>query len=155
MNYWIMKSEPDVFSIDDLMARKNQTEPWNGVRNYQARNFMKTMELGDEVLFYHSSCEIPGIVGVMKVTKSAYSDQTALDPKSDFFDKRHTIDKPIWFQVDVKFVKKFKKIFALSELKDVKGLEDLLILRKGNRLSVTPLHKKEFDIILKLGCNDH
>jgi predicted RNA-binding protein with PUA-like domain len=148
--YWIFKSEPDVFSIDDL--KRVSKEPWNGVRNYQARNFMRDeMNPGDAILFYHSSCPAPGVAGVACVASASYPDSTSLDKKSEYFDPKSSKDNPRWFLVDVSFEKKFKQIVALSEIKEHPELADLLILRKGNRLSITPINKKEFDFICSLG----
>lgn len=150
MNYWIMKSEPDVFSIFDLKNRKNQTEPWNGVRNYQARNFMKEMKIHDQAFFYHSSCDVPGIAGLVEISKEAYPDHTSWDKKSTYHDPRSSSEKPLWFMVDVTFKKEFKPILSLEELRKFKELSDLMILRKGNRLSITPISEKEFQFIKKV-----
>ena len=111
MNYWLMKSEPDEFSIDDLKACPNQTEAWHGIRNYQARNFMRDeMQIGDQVFFYHSSCKVPGIVGIAEVVKNAYPDSTAFDPESKYFDPKSDPTKPRWLRVDIRFVEKFNDI---------------------------------------------
>ncbi len=147
MQYWIMKSEPDVFSIDDLMKKKHQKEPWNGVRNYQARNFIKSMKPGDLAYFYHSSCAEPGIAGIVEICSSPLPDKTALDSKSEYFDPKSTPENPRWYLVEVQFLKKCKQVITLEKLKKLKGLEDLLILRKGNRLSITPISKEEFNLI--------
>lgn len=147
--YWLFKSEPDEFSIDDLKEVK--VESWNGVRNYQARNFMRDeIKKGDIVLFYHSSCKIPGIAGEAVIEKEAYPDPSAFDEESDYFDEKSSLDNPRWLMVDVKFKKKYKEIITLEELKKHKELADLLILRKGNRLSITPLTQKEFEFIQTL-----
>lgn len=141
-----MKSEPDVFSIDDLKTKKQSG--WDGVRNYQARNFMRDeMKLGDYVLFYHSSCEIPGVAGVAKVCKESHPDPTQFDAKSDYYDEKATKDNPRWFMVAVEFVEKSKNYLPLSELKNMKGLEKLPLLQKGSRLSINPVSKEEFEII--------
>lgn len=146
MKYWLMKSEPDVFSIDDLKTKKQSG--WDGVRNYQARNFMRDeMKLGDYVLFYHSSCEIPGVAGVAKVCKESHPDPTQFDAKSDYYDEKATKDNPRWFMVAVEFVEKSKNYLPLSELKNMKGLEKLPLLQKGSRLSINPVSKEEFEII--------
>lgn len=146
MKYWLMKSEPDVFSIDDLKTKKQSG--WDGVRNYQARNFMRDeMKLGDYVLFYHSSCEIPGVAGVAKVCKESHPDPTQFDAKSDYYDEKATKDNPRWFMVAVEFVEKSKSYLPLSELKNMKGLEKLPLLQKGSRLSINPVSKEEFEII--------
>lgn len=150
MNYWLFKTEPDVFSIDDL--KKKNTEHWDGVRNYQARNFMRDeAKKGDLVLIYHSNTNPPGIAGVAKVVKEAYPDHTAFDKKSKYFDPKSKEDNPRWVMIDVKFVKKFKNYIPLDELKNHSALKDLLILRKGNRLSITPVKENEYKFIEKLG----
>jgi len=146
-----MKSEPEEFSIDDLKTRPNKTEHWDGVRNYQARNFMRDdMKKGDQVFFYHSNCDVPGIVGIAKVAREGYPDHTAFDPKDKHYDPKSDPDNPRWIMVDVKFVKKFKKTVALADLKQCKALKDMRLLQKGNRLSVMPVNKNEWDYILKL-----
>jgi|TARA_R100001132_G_C3226689_1_gene63031 predicted RNA-binding protein with PUA-like domain len=150
MTCWLMKSEPDAFSIDDLAARPGKREHWDGVRNYQARNFMREMKKGDKVLFYHSSCPEPGVVGVAKVVKEAYPDFTAFDPESKYFDPKSSPDKPRWFMVDIQFQKKLKRTIALAELKQNPLLEGMQLLRKGNRLSVMPVAESEFDAILAM-----
>ena len=141
-----MKSEPDVFSIDDL--KKKKTEPWDGVRNYQARNFMKDMKKKDLVFFYHSNCTPPGIAGVMEVCKEAYPDFTSFDKKSKYYDPKSSEENPRWFMVDIKYKKKFKEIISLDTLKEMKALKDMALVRKGNRLSIMPVSKKEWDAIL-------
>jgi predicted RNA-binding protein with PUA-like domain len=151
MNYWLMKSEPDVFSIDDLKTRPKQTEPWDGVRNYQARNMMRDeMKVGDLVFFYHSNCDEPGIVGIAKVVKEGYADFTSWDPKSKYFDPKSNAENPRWFMVDVKFERKFRHTISLNSLKQFSQLEDMPLLRRGNRLSVTPVSKTHWDFILTL-----
>lgn len=142
-----MKSEPDVFSIDDL--KKKKIEPWNGVRNYQARNFMRDMLLGDQILFYHSNAAEIGVVGLMEVCKRAYPDPTQFDPASEYFDEKSTMENPRWSLVDVKFIEKFPRVLSLESLKSTPELEGLLLLRKGNRLSVIPVEAKHFKLILK------
>ena len=149
MNYWLMKNEPEAYSIDNLKSDK--TTHWEGVRNYQARNMMRDdMQKGDLAFFYHSNCKPPGIAGVMEVVKISYPDFTQFDPESKYYDPTATQEKPRWFMVDVKFKKKFKQLIDLSELKQYPELKDMLILRKGNRLSITPLNKKQWDFILDL-----
>lgn len=143
-----MKSEPETFSIDDL--KKERIDHWDGVRNYQARNFMKTMTKKDLVFFYHSNCTPPGIVGVMEINKEAYPDFTSFDKRSKYYDPKSTKEKPRWFMVDVKFKEKFKEIIPLDKLKSLNSLKDLALVRKGNRLSIMPINKKEWNIILKL-----
>lgn len=146
-----MKSEPSEFSIDDLKNRPKKTEPWDGVRNYQARNMMRDeMKKGDLVFFYHSNCDIPGIVGIMTVSKEGYPDHTAFDPNDKHFDPKSDPDNPRWFYVDVKYKRKFKRTISLSELRDHKKLKDMRLLQKGNRLSIMPVSKKEWDFILSL-----
>ena len=151
MNYWLMKSEPDVFSFSDLKKRPRQTEPWNGVRNYQARNFMQSMEIGELGVFYHSNCPEPGIAGVMKISRTAYPDATSWDPQSDYFDPKSTPDHPRWFMVDVTYQARFPRFVSLAKMKSMPELEELLTLRRGNRLSVMPVEKKHFDIICREG----
>lgn len=151
MKYWLMKSEPECFSIDDLKNRPKQTEHWDGVRNYQARNMLRDdMEVGDLVFFYHSNAQPPGIVGVMKIVKSGYPDFTAFDPNHEHHDPKSNPEKPMWYMVDVQFVEKFPKMITLEELKHHTALEEMILLRKGNRLSVMPVAKKEWDYIIKL-----
>lgn len=151
MKYWLMKSEPDVFSIDDLKAMPRKTEHWDGVRNYQARNMMRDeMKKGDLVFFYHSNCQVPGIVGIMEVVHEGYPDHTALDPESKYFDPKSDPDNPRWYMVDVKYKRKLKRAIPLEELKGLRSLEGMLLLRKGNRLSVLPVEKNHWDAILRL-----
>jgi predicted RNA-binding protein with PUA-like domain len=149
MNHWLMKSEPDTFSIDDLKRKKR--EAWDGVRNYQARNFMRDdMRVGDAVFFYHSNCAEPGIAGIAEVASDAYPDPSQFDPKSKYFDAGSSRDNPRWMLVDVKFVKKLKRVITLDELKNHKALTDMRLLRKGNRLSVMPVEAAEWKYILGL-----
>ncbi len=151
MNYWLMKSEPSEFSIDDLKNRPKKTEPWDGVRNYQARNMMRDdMKKGDQVFFYHSNCDEPGIVGIMTVSREGYPDHTAFDPNDKHYDPKSDPDNPRWFYVDVKYKRKFKRTITLTELREHKVLENMRLLQKGNRLSIMPVSKKEWDYILKL-----
>lgn len=143
--YWLMKSEPDCFSIDDLKNAPNQTSPWDGVRNYQARNFMRdAMRPGDGILFYHSNCTPPGIVGRAEVTSEAYPDYTAFDPTSEHPDPASTPDKPRWFMVDIQFREKFGQIISLDALRQYPELENMAVVRKGNRLSVSPVSDAEW-----------
>jgi len=145
-----MKSEPDVFSFEDLKKRPQQKEAWDGVRNYQARNFMRDeMKVGDIVLFYHSSCPVPGIAGLAKVASKAYPDPTQFDPKSDYYDEKATKDKPRWFLVDVTYFKDISFI-SLEELKKHKELQDMRLLQKGNRLSILPVSPEEYKFIVSL-----
>jgi predicted RNA-binding protein with PUA-like domain len=148
MNHWLMKSEPDEFSIDDLAKRK--IEPWSGVRNYQARNYLRQMQAGDGVLFYHSSCAEPGVAGIASVATAAYPDPTQFDPKSDYFDAKATRAAPRWSLVDVKFKRKLKRVVALAELKDRRELQGFALIRPGNRLSVLPVTAAQWDFILGL-----
>ena len=151
MNYWLMKSEPDVFGIDDLKAAPKRTEHWDGVRNYQARNMMRDeMKRGDLVFFYHSNCKTPGIVGIAKVVKEGYPDFTAFDSKSKYFDPKSTTDNPRWFMVDVKFVRKLKRTIALEELKGDRHLAGFPLIRRGNRLSIMPVTERQWHYILSL-----
>jgi len=151
MNYWLMKSEPDAFSIDDLKSMPGRTEHWDGVRNYQARNMMRDdMKKGDKVFFYHSNCEVPGIVGIAEVVREAYPDHTAFDPESKYFDPKSDPENPRWFMVDVKFKRKLKRTISLQELKDLPQLEGMPLVRRGNRLSVLPVAAEHWDIILGL-----
>lgn len=150
MHYWLMKSEPDVFGIDDLAARPGQTEHWDGVRNYQARNFMREMKTGERVFFYHSNAQPPGIVGIAEVAREAYPDFTAWDPESKYFDPKSTPDNPRWFMVDVRFVRKFEHIVTLDELRANPKLTDMPLVRRGNRLSVMPVTTEQWEHILKM-----
>ncbi len=143
-----MKSEPDDFSIDDLARKK--TEPWSGVRNYQARNYLRQMRVGDSVLFYHSSCAEPGVVGIATVATAAYPDPTQFDSHSDYFDAKSTPAAPRWFLVELKFKRKLKRVIALAELKLQRELHELALLRPGNRLSVLPVGETQWNFILGL-----
>lgn len=150
MAYWLMKSEPDVFSIDDL--EKQRRSGWDGVRNYQARNYMRDgMKVGDLILFYHSNAEPSGIAGIARVSKEAHPDPTQFQPKSEYFDPKATKEKPIWLQVEVEFVKKFAAVIPLETLKKQKSLEKMPLVQKGTRLSVMPVTEKEWNTILQLG----
>ncbi len=149
MRYWLMKSEPDDFSIDDL-ARVG-TEPWSGVRNYQARNFIRSMKIGDGVLFYHSSCEIPGVAGIGKVASDPYPDPTQFERKSDYFDPKSTREEPRWSLVDVGFVRKLRRVITLDELRaEADRLDDFALIRRGNRLSVLPVTAAQWKLVLSL-----
>ena len=150
MASWLMKSEPDGFSIDDLKARKR--EPWDGVRNFQARNYMwKQMAVGDRVFFYHSNCKVPGIVGLARVASASYPDPSQFDSSSKYFDADSSPGDPRWWLVDVAFVKKFRRVISLDELREHGDeLEGMLLLRKGNRLSVMPVSDDHGDVILAL-----
>lgn len=150
MNYWLMKSEPDVFSLDDLRLRPEQTESWDGVRNYQARNFIRMMMLGDKVFFYHSNTRQPGIVGIAVVVRQAYPDYTQFDPKSRYFDPKSTLDNPRWDMVDIRFEYAFSHPVTLATLKCQPEAKDMLLTRKGNRLSVMPVSSKHWQLICHL-----
>jgi predicted RNA-binding protein with PUA-like domain len=144
MKYWLMKSEPDECSIDDVLAAPKRITPWSGVRNYQARNFMlKEMRVGDGVLFYHSSCPEPGIAGIAEVACAAYPDKSQFDPKSDYYDPGSKPESPRWFNVDVRALKK-TRLISLAELKGEKRLQNMRTLRPGNRLSITPVTEAEW-----------
>jgi predicted RNA-binding protein with PUA-like domain len=148
--YWLMKSEPTVFSLNDLMKSPDKTTCWEGVRNYQARNFMRDeMKIGDLILFYHSG-KNPSAVGIARVVKEGYPDDTAWDDQSDYFDPKSTPENPIWYRVDIQFEKKFSRSLSLKELRKINGLEDMMLLKKGMRLSVQPVTKEEFEIIVSL-----
>ena len=147
MNYWLMKSEPDVFSIDDL--KRVRVEPWDGIRNYQARNFMRDgMRIGDQAFFYHSNCAEPGIVGIMKVASKPYPDHTQFEPDSRYHDPKSDPDNPRWILVDVRFVRKLKRTVTLAEMRQEPELEGMRLLMRGNRLSVMPVDKPHWDHIL-------
>ncbi len=146
MAYWLLKSEPDAFAIDDLQHL--QQGVWDGVRNYQARNFMREMQPGDSFLFYHSSCQPPGLAGVGRITSSPYPDRTALDPNNPYHDARASEDRLPWVAVDVAFEEKFPRLFSLDQLRELAGLEDLALLRRGNRLSVMPVKPDQWQIML-------
>ncbi len=145
MAYWLMKSEPDVFSIDDLKRKKK--EAWDGVRNFQARNYLRSMAVGDQVLFYHSSCAVPGIVGTAKVSKPAFPDPTQFNPDSDYFDPTSPPDNPRWSAVEVAFVSKLKSALTLDELKTIDALSNMPLVKRGNRLSVMPVSAAEWAAI--------
>ncbi len=148
--YWLMKSEPDVFSISDLKKKKRSL--WDGVRNYQARNFMvNDMKVGDMVLFYHSNATPPGIAGVAQIAKSAIPDPTQFEKKSEYYDPKASQEKPRWYCVEVEYVETFKNFISLDELKLQKPLEDMMVIKKGQRLSIQPVKQKEFDWINQLG----
>jgi predicted RNA-binding protein with PUA-like domain len=151
MNYWLMKSEPDAFSIDDLQAMPKKTEHWDGVRNYQARNMMRDqMKKGDLIFFYHSNCKVPGIVGIAEVVKEGYPDHTAFDPEGKYYDPKSDKENPRWYMVDVKFKRKLKRVISLEELKGLPQLEGMPLVRKGNRLSVMPVAEEHWKAILAL-----
>lgn len=146
MQRWLMKTEPDTFSIDDLRARK--VEPWNGVRNYQARNFIRSMQRGDEVMIYHSSCAVPGIAGLAKVASAPHPDPGQFDPQGEYFDAGSDRGNPRWTLVDVRFVRKLKRVITLDEIKALRNLGDFALTRRGNRLSVLPVTPAQWEAIL-------
>ena len=149
MAYWLMKSEPDAYSIDDLA--RDGTEPWDGIRNYQARNMMRDeMKIGDEILFYHSSCKVPAVVGVAKVASEPYPDPTQFDPKAKYYDPKSKEDDPRWILVDVAFVRKLDRAIPLTELKAHPALADFRLNMRGNRLSIFPVDKKHWDVVISL-----
>jgi len=141
--FWLMKSEPDEFSIDDLVAARRQTTAWFGVRNYQARNFMREMQVGDLALFYHSSCPLPGIAGIVRVSRLAYPDATQFDSASDYYDAKATPEEPRWWNVDVELVRK-TRLVPIAEMRADPALADMVTLRRGNRLSITPVTPAEW-----------
>lgn len=152
MPYWLMKSEPSDFCIDDLMKCPKQTEPWDGIRNYQVRNTMRDdMKIGDQAFFYHSSCKEPGIVGIMEIVSQAYADPTAFDPVHKHFDPKSDPDNPRWLLVDVRFKEKFEKILTLTELRTNKSLAAMRLLQRGCRLSITPVSQREWKAIVQMG----
>ncbi len=149
MNYWLMKSEPSTFSIDDLEKKPKQVEPWNGVRNFQVRNWLRdSMKEGDLAFFYHSSCKIPGIVGIVEILSKGYPDPSAFDTSSPYFDNKSDPKNPRWFQVDVRLVEKFKRIIGLDELRSHPALITMRVLERGSRLSITPVTEKEWQILV-------
>ena len=149
MNYWLMKSEPDAYSIDDL--ERDGVEMWDGIRNYQARNTMRDdMKVGDQVFFYHSSCKEPGVVGIARVASEPYPDPTQFDRKSKYFDAKSDKANPRWCLVDIEFVRKTKRNITLTEIKAQKSLADMVLTRKGNRLSIMPVSKAHWKKILSL-----
>lgn len=148
--YWLFKSEPSTFSIDDLKNCPNQTEHWDGVRNYQARNFMQAMQIGDLGFFYHSNCKVPAIVGIVEIVTLAYPDFTAWDVNSAYYDAKSTLKNPRWFMVEVKLVEILEKPLSLQLLKQQQALKNLALVKKGNRLSIMPLSLQEWTYILNL-----
>lgn len=151
MQYWLMKSEPSVFSIDDLKARPRQTEHWDGVRNYQVRNMIRDdMRIGDRAFFYHSSCDVPGIVGIVELVSNGYPDKTSWDSTHKGYDAASTVAAPRWYMVDVRFVEKFARTITLNELREQVSLAEMPILRKGNRLSIIPVTPAQWQTIVQL-----
>jgi predicted RNA-binding protein with PUA-like domain len=151
MAYWLLKSEPDAFSIDDLASEG--IAHWDGVRSYMARNNLQAMRAGDPAFFYHSSIQPPGVVGICEVVTQAYADHTAWDPASKYFDPRSTPDRPLWFMPDVRFVRRLPRMVTLHEIRETPGLDDMVLVRAG-RLSVQPVTEKEWDIICELAERD-
>jgi predicted RNA-binding protein with PUA-like domain len=151
MHYWLMKSEPGVFGIEDLIASPGETTPWEGVRNYQARNWLRDgMRVGDQAFFYHSNCKTPGIVGIMEVAKAGYLDPTAFDPNNPYYDPKNDPAKPRWYRVDVRCVRTLDRLISLEELKRYPEIKDMPLLRRGNRLSVMPVTAQQWQFILRL-----
>ena len=150
--YWLMKTEPDVFGLEDLKKQKNQTEPWDGVRNYRARNYLRDeIQLGDGVLFYHSRITPPEVVATCKVVRAGYPDPTQFDPKEKYYDPKSPPDNPRWFCVDVQLDKEFATPVTLPELRETDGLEEMALLEKGQRLSVQPVRPEEWKIVTAMG----
>jgi predicted RNA-binding protein with PUA-like domain len=148
MNYWLLKTEPNSFSIKKLSSQPNQKEIWDGVRNYQARNFLKLMKVGDLAFFYHSSCPEPGIVGIVKICQANLPDPTQFNPDSDYYDPKSTPENPRWITVEVKLVKMLDSIISLTHLKTLPKLEEWALLKKGNRLSVLPVTPIQWQTIM-------
>lgn len=152
MSFWLLKSEPDVFSFADLKSRPKKTEPWNGVRNYQVRNMMRDqMAVGDLGFFYHSSCAVPGIAGVVRIVREAYPDPTQFDPASEYHDAGSRREEPRWLMVDVRWQADFRTFVSLEMLRADPALGDMLILRRGNRLSITPVEQAHWERVCRLG----
>ena len=151
MRYWLMKTEPNEFGIDDFASCPGQTEPWDGVRNYQARNMMRDeMKQGDRVFIYHSSCDVPGVVGIARIAREGYPDPTAFDPEDKHYDPKSDPDKPRWYLVDVQLERKLRRTITLAELKAQPPLEGMALVRRGNRLSVMPVSEGEWEHIMSL-----
>lgn len=149
MRYWLFKTEPDAFSIDDLAAMPNQTEHWDGIRNYQARNFLRDeVKVGDKVFIYHSSCKLVGLAGFAEVVKEAYPDHTQFDPESKYFDPKASPDAPRWMMVDVKFIEKFPRVLPLAQIKANPEITEIGLVKKGHRLSIMPVLDEEAEILL-------
>lgn len=152
MRYWLFKSEPSTFSIEDLKNRPKQTEHWDGVRNYQVRNLLRDeIKVGDLAFFYHSSCTPPGVAGIVEVVKDGYPDFTQFDPESKYYDPRSTAEKPRWFMVNVKFVEAFSRLVTLEEMRKHPKLQKMKIMQRGNRLSITTVTSSEWDVIVRMG----
>lgn len=154
IKYWLMKNEPEDYSIDDLMAAPDQTTTWDGVRNYQVRNFMRDeMNPGDMAFFYHSNCAVPGIVGTMEIVSEAYPDHTAFDPSAKYYDSKSDPENPRWLMVDVQFRRKLDNMVSLADLRAEKSLVEMRVLQRGNRLSVTPVTLAQWNRILEMAEN--
>ena len=154
-NYWLLKSEPSTYGIDDLEAQENRTDYWDGVRNYQARNMIRDqMQPGDQAFFYHSACETPGIVGLVEIVSAGYHDLTALDPGSRYFDPRATGDDPRWYRMDVKLLRRSRRLITLGELRRHPELDGWTLVRKGNRLSILPVSPEHWNFVLELEKTD-
>jgi len=152
MAYWLFKSEPFKFSFDDLKSMPDQTSHWDGIRNYQARNFLRdSTKIGDLVLFYHSRVDPPGVVGVAEITSEPYPDYTAWDSKSDYFDPKSRPENPTWIMVDVTFREEFKNTVTLDEMKNHPELKEMLVVKRGQRLSVQPVEERHFQIVCEMG----
>lgn len=150
MQYWLFKTEPDAFSIDDLANMPNQTEHWDGIRNYQARNFLRDqIKQGDQVFIYHSSCKDVGIVGLAEVVKEGYPDHTQFDPEAKYYDPKSPQDNPRWYMVDIKFKQKFDSLLSLKTIKDMPNISEIGLVKKGGRLSVMPVLEIEFELLLE------
>lgn len=153
MNYWIFKSEPDAYSWSDLLSEENKTEHWDGIRNYQARNFLRDkVKIGDKVFFYHSNCKIPGIIGIATVVKESYPDHTAFDPSQKYYDPKSDPENPRWYMVDIQAEKELRNFVSLHDMKSLDTLSDMKLVQKGNRLSIMPIEKHHFELILELGA---
>jgi predicted RNA-binding protein with PUA-like domain len=152
INYWLIKSEPDAFSIDDLKNAPGKKDHWDGIRNYQARNFIRDdMQKGDLAFFYHSSCKIPGVVGICEIVSGAYPDFTAFDPDEKYYDPKSDPENPRWMMVDVMYRRKTKRLIGLAEIKEhADRLEGFPLIRRGNRLSIMPVSKDHWDFVLSL-----
>lgn len=150
MAYWLLKSEPSVYGLDHLAGQPDQTDHWDGVRNYQARNYLRQMARGDQAFFYHSNCKPPGVVGIVEVVREAYPDPSAFDPDSAYHDPRSDPDNPRWFMVDVRLARRLARTITLPELKEAPALENMALVRRGNRLSVTPVTPEQWQAILAL-----
>ncbi|WJG09496.1 EVE domain-containing protein [Aliiglaciecola sp. LCG003] len=149
MNYWLFKTEPDAFSIDDLSNRPNQTEHWDGIRNYQARNFLRDeVKKGDKVFIYHSSCKQVGIAGLAEVAQEAYADHTQFNPESNYYDPKSSVENPRWFMVDVRFVEKFNHVLSLKAIKQMPQISQIGLVKKSHRLSIMPVTEVEFEHLL-------